>query len=404
VHLATTDRLNMSMKILCVDDDGNILAAHQRNLRKQFTIDVALGGEQALVQIESQGPYAVVVADMQMPGMNGVELLKAVRKKAPDTVRMMLTGNADQKTAIDAVNQGNVFQFLTKPCSPEQLASALEAGISHYRLITAERELLEKTLNGSVKMLTDMLSMLDPQSFGSAQRLRDYVRAFGQSRNAAQTWELELAAMLCPIGWLTVPAAVLEKVRAGRGLSGKEKDMVARVPEIGSSLLVNIPRLESVARIVHYQNKNFDGSGFPLDGLAGEGIPIGARVLRALWDLLLMESPKVSKFEALEKMKQCTGRYDPKVLEAVAACFDIYLGGEISNEAPARVITFKDLHIGHILKADLTTADGTLIVPAGTGISQTVMQKLRNFAELSGIKEPLHVESAPPPAETRAAA
>ncbi len=280
----------------------------------------------------------------------------------------------------------------------------MEAGISHYRLITAERELLEKTLNGSVKMLTDMLSMLDPQSFGSAQRLRDYVRAFGQSRNAAQTWELELAAMLYPIGWLTVPVEVLEKVRAGIGLGGKEKDMVARVPEIGSNLLVNIPRLESVARIVLYQNKNFDGAGFPTDGVAGEDIPIGSRILRVLLDLLLMESPKISKFEALEKMKQCKGRYDPKVLEAVAACFDIYLTTDASNEAPALVIAFKDLHIGHVLKADLTTTDGTLIVAAGTEISQTVMQKLRNFAELSGIKEPLQVASADLPAETRAAA
>src|SRR6184192_4097590 len=106
----------------------------------------------------AQGPYVVVVADMQMPGMNGVQFLTKAEAFSPDTVRIMLTRNADQKTAADAVNQGHVFRFLNKPCSPEQLAVTLTAGLKQYKLITAERELLESTLNGSVKLLTDILS------------------------------------------------------------------------------------------------------------------------------------------------------------------------------------------------------------------------------------------------------
>jgi len=140
----------MSVKILCVDDESNVLEAYQRNLRKRFTIDTALGGEPALALIASQGPYAVIVTDMQMPGMDGVEFLTRAQQKAPDTVRLMLTGNADQKTAVEAVNKGHVFQFLNKPCPPEMLAVALENGIKQYRLITAEREVLEYTLNGSI--------------------------------------------------------------------------------------------------------------------------------------------------------------------------------------------------------------------------------------------------------------
>src|SRR5438876_3981097 len=102
----------MSKKILCVDDEPNILQAYQRSLRKQFAIDTALGGAQALELIASQGPYAVIVADMQMPGMNGIEFLIQAAQKTPDTVRIMLTGNADQKTAVEAGNKGHVFQFL----------------------------------------------------------------------------------------------------------------------------------------------------------------------------------------------------------------------------------------------------------------------------------------------------
>ena len=383
----------MSNKILCVDDDANILAGYQRTLRKQFAIDIAVGPEAGLKAIEGQGPYAVVVADMQMPGMNGIQFLTKAREHTPDTVRVMLTGNADQKTAMDAVNQGHVFRFLTKPCSPEELGAVLKAGLEQYRLITAERELLGKTLNGSIKMLTDILSILDPQSSGLGQKMREYIRLFAQSLKLSQTWDLELAAMLSQIGFVTIPGIVLQKSRAEHGLSGEEKDMLARVPEIGAKLLNNIPRLESVAEIILYQNKNFDGSGFPTDKLSGEDIPIGSRILRVLADLLLIESKGIPRFKALTNMKQFPGRYDPKVLEAIAAAFDVFLAAKPSEETAAKEITFKELRVGNRLKADVMTSDGTLIVTAGTEVSQVVMEKLHNFADLSGIKEPIFVEA-----------
>jgi len=382
----------MSTKILCVDDDANILEGYQRSLRKQFSIDIALGPDEGLAAIRKQGPYAVVVADMQMPVMNGIQFLMKAQEQSPDTVRVMLTGNADQKTAMDAVNQGHVFRFLTKPCSPEELASVLKTGLEQYRLITAERELLSKTLNGSIKMLTDILSILDPQSFGIGQRMREYIRLFAESLNLKQTWDLELAAMLSQVGFVTIPPTVLKKSRAEQGLSGEEKDMLARVPEIGAGLLNNIPRLESVARIIRFQNKNFDGSGFPNDKLAGEEIPIGSRILRVLGDLLLIESKDIPRFKALTKMRQCPGRYDPKVLEAIAAAFDVFLATKPADEPPTKEIVFKDLRVGQVLKANLMTKDGMLIVTAGTEVSQVVMEKLHNFADLSGIKEPIYVE------------
>lgn len=383
----------MSNKILFVDDDANVLAGCQRTLRKDFTLDTALGGEQGLTLIEQHGPYAVVVADMQMPGMNGIQFLTKTEERAPETIRIMLTGNADQQTARDAVNHGHIFRFLTKPCPPEELALALKAGLRQYALVTAERDLLERTLNGGVKMLTDILSMLDPNSFGQGQRLREYMRSFALSYNITQTWDLELAAMLSPIGFVTMPPALLEKARAGHGLTGAEKDILARAPQIGSDLLANIPRLETVARIVLYQNKHHDGTGFPADDVAGDAIPIGARILHVLNDLLAYEAQKIPKFKALARMREANGKYDPKVLEAVAVGFDIYLTDQAATDSAAGVsIAFKDLEVGAVLKADLLTSEGTLIVSAGTEISPMLLEKLRNFAQLSGIKEPILIE------------
>jgi response regulator RpfG family c-di-GMP phosphodiesterase len=381
----------MNTKILFVDDEPNVLSGFQRKMRKDFPLDVALGGEQALAMMQDHGPYAIIVSDMQMPGINGLELLAKVEARAPDTVRMMLTGNADQKTAVDAVNRGHIFRYMTKPCEPELLAEMLKAGLKQYGLITAERELLEKTLHGSVKMLTDILSLLDPQSFSRAQRLRDYMSACARAFDISQPWELEMAATLSQIGFVTIPADVLRRNRTHQNLSGQENDVLARVPEIGFNLLSNIPRLEVVANIVRYQAKNFDGSGFPSDAVAGENIPIGARILRVLSDLILIEDHDVAKSKALARMQQCPGRYDPNVLNFVATAFDVFIPAASKESVAGRTVLFKDLRVGHVLMSDVLTRDGTKIITAGAPVTSVLLARLRNFASLGGIQEPLLV-------------
>lgn len=382
----------MSTKILCVDDDPNILSAFQRNLRKQFALEVASGGEEALALMAKNGPYAVVVADMQMPGMNGVSFLSRAQELSPDTVRIMLTGNADQQTAVQAVNQGRVFQFLTKPCSAEVLAMALQSGLKQYRLVTAEKELLERTLNGAIRTLTEILSVVDPQSFGHSQTLRDHMRGFARAQNQADTWALEMAAMLCPVGHVSIPPAVLQKARSGQTLTGQEKDMITRVPQVGSDLISGIPRLEAVAQMIRYQSKNFDGSGFPADEVRGADIPVGARILHVLYDLVRLEERGIARARAIESMQKRVGAYDPAVLAAVSAHFDIFIDAP-AGAAPTREVSLRDLRSGMVLVADLLTKDNMLIVRAGTQITPMLLERLHNFAQIAGVQEPVVVQA-----------
>jgi response regulator RpfG family c-di-GMP phosphodiesterase len=389
----------MISRILCVDDDVNVLAAYQRSLRKRFSIEVAASGEEGLARIQAEGPFAVIVADMQMPVMNGIQFLSRVQETAPDSVRIMLTGNADQTTAIAAVNQGHVFQFLTKPCVPEVLARTLELGIRQYQLVTSERELLEKTLNGSVQILIDVLSTADPEAFGTGQTLRRYIRTFAESLRVEQTWEMELAAMLSRIGYVTIPPVVQQKQRLGL-LASSESEMLQRVPEIGAGLLAQIPRLETVSQIIRYQEKRFDGSGFPADAVAGEDIPIGARILKVMRDLVELEGKGQTQALALKQMKKRTGWYDPKVLDSACACFDIYLPEGETNQKAALLVRVGELRVGHVLISAVQATDGSLLVPAGTPVTPMVMERIRNFARLVPIVEPLRVDDA----ELRAAA
>src|SRR5688500_6210454 len=235
----------MEHRILFVDDDAHILDAYRRQLRKQFQVDTALGGHDALAEVERQNDpdyYAVVVADMRMPRMDGVEFLSRLRVSAPNTVRIMLTGNADQQTAIDAVNEGHYYRFLNKPCPPELLAKTLRGAINQYQLQIAEKELLEKTLTGSIRLVTDLISMVDPAAYARAIKLRNYVREVSEHLNSQpscfdaqlSTWELELAAMLSRIGLIALPVDLQRKVRDGHGLTDEEAAAVSGVPAIGS--------------------------------------------------------------------------------------------------------------------------------------------------------------------------
>ncbi len=382
----------MTDKVLLVDDDPNILAAYQRQLRKQFHLDTALGGAEGLRLVESGGPYAVIVSDLRMPGMGGVEFLTRTKERSPDTVRMMLTGNVDVRAAIDAVNQGWIFRFLTKPCLPQDFAHALQAGIDQYRLISAERELLQKTLNGSIRVLTDILSIVDPESFGRAHSLRDSIRILAGTVGIADSWELELAAMLSQIGHVTIPPEILIKEKAGRSLSDVEKEMISRVPQIGHTLLAHIPRLESVAKIVLYQNKCYNGTGFPKDAVMGAQIPTGARLLKVLLDMVQVEMGGATRAKALEVLKKREGWYDPAFLDAAFLCFASVSKPVRSVERCVAAVSAKDLKVGQILLSDVLMGNGALLITAGNWISETMLERISNFAKLHGIKEPIQVE------------
>ena len=134
----------MNEKILFVDDETSVLDGYRRILRLEFPISTALNGEQGLAAIKATGPYAVVVSDMRMPGMNGAEFLAQVRQRAPDAVRILLTGHADLDSAIDAVNRGNIFRFLTKPCEKQVLLEAIHSALEIYRDRTNQKEIVKK--------------------------------------------------------------------------------------------------------------------------------------------------------------------------------------------------------------------------------------------------------------------
>ena len=379
----------MNAQVLFVDDDANVLAAYVRNLRRQFTIQTALGGGEGLVKIASEGPYAVVVADMRMPGMDGIRFLARVKEIAPDSVRMMLTGNADLQTAIGAINDGNIFRFLVKPCLPEIIAQALLAGIAQYHLVLAERELLEKTLTGSVKLLTEILSLANPAAFSQATRLRRYVRHIAAALQLADPWQYELAATLSQIGCITLPPHILERVWMQQSLSEEEQKAFVAHPSIGSKLLANIPRLEIVSRMIEGQHcPILTAISAPLPTGRVDAATLGAQILPVVIDFdgLVVRGTRTQ--DALAAMHLRRDEYNPQVLAALATFRTGPEGGA------TKLVTVSDLALHMIIEEDVLAKTGLLLVAKGQEVTLPVLVALRNFAQHVGVQEPFRVSVA----------
>ncbi|NMB74246.1 MAG: response regulator [Myxococcales bacterium] len=370
-------------KILCVDDEPQVLDGLRANLRRRFQVATAGGGEEGLRQIESAGPFQVVVSDMRMPGMDGAHFLARVRELAPDTVRILLTGHADLDSAIAAVNEGQIFRFLTKPCPAPQLVSVLESAARQYQLVTAERELLEKTLRGSIQALVEVLSLAQPTAYGRAARVKDRVSALCLKLGVSESWPLEIAALLSPIGAVALPDEVVEKMAQGKPLDEREREQVAHLPEIAERLLQRIPRLEPVREILRYQARAFT----PQDGLppAGKAIPLGARMLKLLQDLDELETQGLLPAQALDILQGRAGQYDPELLHPLGEVVD-----RARRDMVVREVLLDQLREGMLIAADVKSVRDTLIIARGNEVTLSLLARMRNLPK-GFIREPVRV-------------
>jgi len=376
--------------ILFVDDEQAVLSAFQRQFRGTFRVEVASSGAAALERMGQGEPIAVLVIDMQMPQMNGAELLAEAQRRSPSTVRIMLTGNSDQGTAIRAVNEGQIFRFLSKPCSPGDLAAALQTGLEQHRAHKLERDLLQRTLNGAIHVLTDIIAAIDPVAFQRASTLRSVVGRAGAVLKLDATWRVELAAMVLDLGVVTLPADVAKRhLRAG-ALTPEERAITASIPQISARLIGHIPRLEEVARILE-----------SLSAPAAANEPLDTALLRVGSAYVRSLGRELGPSAALASMRASRPPYDPRVLDAIA---EAVVGPDDAAGAAAKLdVTLADLRPSMVLAAPIHLTDGRPLLSAGTMINSVTLERVRNHAKLHGVREPIRIYD-PRPDATRLAA
>jgi len=368
---------NLTEKVLMVDDDRNLLDSFRRQFRKHLNLETAASGADGIQAIRDDGPFAVVISDMQMPNMNGVEFLSRVNALSPNTVRVMLTGNANLDVAISAVNDGQIFRFLNKPVESNQLLKVITAGINQYRLVTAEKILLSKTLKGAVDLLADILSLVNPTTFSQSSRIKRHVQTMLKSLVLEDRWLYDLAAMLCQIGLVALPHELIAKAARGEALSQTESRLYASHPGIGSRLLKHIPRLETVAAMVQRQDQNV--GSLELEGRldSEQQATLGGQILKVAIAYDRLTSQGMDGAVAIATLKANPDEYDPMLVETLSlSSQDLRL--EMVN------LSIDELQPGLILDQAITSHAGMLLVAKGQVLSQAVILRLL-AAQESGI-------------------
>ena len=373
----------MNPRILFVDDDANILAGYKRTLRQNYDVTTAESGKEGLEIIKDSEEFTVIVSDYKMPGMDGVKFLTLVRQAAPDAIRIMLTGFADIQAAINAVNEGNIFRFLTKPCPTDTITNVLNDAITQYNLVIAERELLNNTLKGSIKLLIDILSAVNPIAFSKALRLNNLVTKIANRLKITEFWEIEIAALLSQIGCVTIPSSILERKYSDKPLTIEEVELYNSHTTKGKLFIKNIPRLENVANAIALQYECYN---LEEDTLKAKQLPLISRILKVANDYdMYIESGK-SSAQALFQMHKDDRWYDPQILDAL----DSELAG-IEKDYILKTLYLNDIEVGMVLAESIYDKNKIPLITKGNLITDVLIYKLVNLAKLKIIIEPFKV-------------
>jgi response regulator RpfG family c-di-GMP phosphodiesterase len=368
--------------VLCVDDEPRVVDGLALHLRRDYQVLTANGAQSALQILKEHGAPAVIVSDMRMPGMDGATLLKHVKHLHPETTRILLTGDPGRDVAMAAVNEGQIFRYLTKPCPPDQLRTAIEAAVVHHRLLVAEKVLLQETLIGCIRALIDILAITNPVAFGRATRVKRLATELAAALGTKGFWQLEAASMLSQIGYISLPTELVEKLYYGKRLSPEERVLADGAPQVAQKLLGRIPRLEPVMEILAASQQA--KSDVP-EGL----IKLGAGILRLVleYDTLIAQGRAVN--EAIAAIRAQPLRHDAKLLERL----ELLVGAMVSAQELSEVVV-GDLVPGMVFMDDLRTHVGTLLVPKGFEVTETFLERMRNFGP-GILQERVRVMAAP---------
>ncbi len=359
----------MNNKILCVDDEEAILRGFKLNLNNKFELHFASDGIEGLELFKREGGFAAVLSDMRMPRMSGAEMLHEIKKIDSEVVTVLLTGHTDFESAMAAVNDGNVFRMLSKPCPPDVLRKVLRDAIEQYDLITSKRILLDQTLRGAVDALAQSLAITQPLFFGRAQRVRRMANGLAEAVQLVESWRVGVAAIFSQLAYLSIPNHLSESVYYRKDIKPELKAMLKDLPEETLKIIDLIPGLTDIREIlqrIDIQPK------FEIDD--GSGIRTAASILRVALDYDYYQEQGHADALIIQTLISRADTYDQKITEALSQFIDAD-----SNSYSLEEIDTKDLAEGMRLNQDLLLEDSMLIASSGADIDRSLLKIVRNY-------------------------
>lgn len=371
-------------KIMAVDDnpmDRELVATLLEIIG--YDCETVSGGEEALRKLSPA--VDLLLVDGMMPGMDGFELARRVRTKYLDLPIMMITALSSKEDRLRAVEAG-ANDFINKPLEKVELKVRVGALLRTRDAQQAVKDLWRHTLRGSVKLLSDMLAIVKPNAYGRASRVAPYVRSISAYVSDPNPWITETAALLSVLSFLTLPDNLIRRACKGKPLSTEEVLLIRKQREIAAEWIKNIPRMEAVAEIILCQEKHYDGSGYPLDNVQGDSIPLGARINSLVSDFDTLVFGGATKTAAFKELNNRKGWYDAEVLYA----FGLVLGDEAKQAIAEKRID--QLKPGMVLAEDVFTANRSRkLIGRGQELSATMIDYLFKYQQGDGVTQPIRV-------------
>ena len=326
-------------RILIVDDEVEITEILADLLSEDYECLKAGSAEQAL-DLLRDNQFQLVISDITMPGMSGLEMIPHVKELSPETVVVMISGMQTVESAIGALRLG-AFDYLMKPFDLRQVEAVVKRALEYHDLVVAKQRYenhleelveqrtveLDRALNSledayrsTLKALTAALETRDSETHGHSERVVSYSLRLGREYglNSEEMKSLEFGSLLHDIGKIGVPDSILRKPAK---LTEEEWVRMREHPLHGQQILRGIEFLQGAARVVAQHHEKWDGSGYPL-GLRGEEIDICARIFAVADAFDAITSDRVyrrgkSYEAAAQELDDWAGRqFDPKVVEA----------------------------------------------------------------------------------------
>lgn len=379
--------------VLVVDDDPIV-----RKLTRQLlgpmvgAVHAAATGEDAL-RVAAQLDPDLILLDVTMPGISGFEVCRRLREdeRTREVPVIMVTSLNDRASRLKGLEVG-ADDFISKPYDRTELRIRVRSilRINRYRRLVDERDRRETTWRGALDVLSQLLAVRDPATFGSAKRVERRAVDIARRLDVADIDTVRLASLFCQVGRLTIPDSLLAKAATHHHLSRAERKIIREIPQSSRKVLSHLPNLDQVGHVVFWQDKNYDGTGFPMDDLDGRTVPLASRIIRVARDFERLIDLGLNAEEAQVRIHAQDRWYDPSVLAAL----DAQLLQEATTYAlRARDVRLSELRIGMEVLEDIVTIDDLLVVVgAGTEITGPLLERLHNFGRLKGIREPIVVK------------
>lgn len=385
------------MRVLLIEDDNQLRALETVLLEQLGHESVPCeSAEEGFLQFEKE-PFEFIMLDMVLPGMSGLEFSRKIRQLPRGNEPYILAITSWDENQLGSILDAGANDYIQKPIDmnlfnirihiAEQSINNIRERVRMRRQMRdmVTNDIMQGTLQAFIRVITNVLSLMAPAVFGRCVRVAHIAKELAEKVNLQDNWELPAAAMLSQLGYVSIPQDIIAKAMDKSRLTTEDQQLLASHAAQGANLLEEVPRMEHIARIIAYQEKNYDGDGYPKDDVKGDDIPVESRILKIALDLDRLYSKEMPRDEAFQVLSSKTGWYDPTLLR-------IFSEAPSAEKGTVKRIWINQLEDGMIFMENVLSKTNALLVMKGHAVTPSIREQLSNFSKNFHIQQPVEVQ------------